>query len=56
MSAKLIEVLDKFLGLNVNYEPLLKQAQEFEKKLKGMLTQTMKAQEMQEKKQVGYIG
>ena len=55
-AAKLVEVLDKLLSLNVNYEPLLKQAQEFEKKLKGMLTQTMKAQEMQEKKQVGYIG
>jgi uncharacterized protein len=55
-AAKLIEILDKFLGLKVNPEPLLRQAQEFEKRLKGMLTQTMKAQEMKEKKQVGYIG
>jgi len=55
-AAKIIEILDKFLKLDVDYVPLLKQAEEFEKKLKGMLTQTMKAQEMQEKKQVGYIG
>jgi uncharacterized protein len=55
-AAKVIEILDKLLGLKVNYEPLLKQAEEFEKKLKGMLSQTMKAQEMRDKKQVGYIG
>jgi len=55
-AAKIVEILDKVLGLKVNYEPLLKQAEEFEKKLKGMLSQTMKAQEMKEKKQVGYIG
>jgi uncharacterized protein len=55
-AAKIIEILDKLLDLGVNYAPLLKQAAEFEKKLKTMLTQTMKAQEMKEKKQVGYIG
>jgi uncharacterized protein len=55
-AAKIIETLDKLLGLDVNYDPLLKQAAEFEKKLKGMLQQAMKAQEMKEKKQVGYIG
>jgi len=55
-AAKLVEVLDKLLDLKVDYEPLLKQAEEFEKQLKAMLSQTMKAQEMKEKKQVGYIG
>jgi predicted ATP-grasp superfamily ATP-dependent carboligase len=55
-AAKIIEILDKILGLKVNYAPLLKQAEEFEKKLKGMLSQTMKAQELKEQKQVGYIG
>ncbi len=55
-AAKIIEILDKFLKLKVDYEPLLKQAAEFEKKLKGMLEQTMKAQEMKEQQQVGYIG
>ncbi len=55
-AAKIIEILDRLLGLKVNYEPLLKQAEEFERKLKGMLEQTMKAREMKDKKQVGYIG
>lgn len=55
-AAKIIEILDKLLDLKVNFEPLLKQAEEFEKKLKSMLSQAMKAQEMKEKKQVGYIG
>jgi len=55
-AAKLVEILDKLLNLKVNYEPLLKQAEEFEKKLKAMLSQTMKAQEMKEKKEVKYIG
>jgi uncharacterized protein len=55
-AAKLVEVLDKLLDLKVDYAPLLKQAEEFEKKLKGMLAQTMKAQEMKEKKEVRYIG
>ncbi|MEM4254243.1 MAG: PAC2 family protein, partial [Candidatus Woesearchaeota archaeon] len=49
-AAKIIEILDRLLGLKVNYEPLLKQAEEFEKKLKGMLEQTMKAREMKDKK------
>ncbi len=55
-SAKIVEILDKLLDLNVNYTPLLKQAEEFEKKLKGMLEQTVKAKEMKEQKQVRYIG
>ncbi|MEM2916448.1 MAG: PAC2 family protein [Candidatus Woesearchaeota archaeon] len=55
-AAKIIEILDRLLGLKVNYEPLLRQAEEFEKKLKGMLEQTLKAREMKDQKQVGYIG
>lgn len=55
-AAKIIEILDKVLGLKVNYAPLLKQAEAFETKLKGMLSQSVKAQELKEQKQVGYIG
>lgn len=55
-AAKLIEVLDRLLDLSVNYDPLLKQAAEFEKKLKGMLEQSMKTHELKEQKEVRYIG
>ena len=55
-AAKIIEILDKLLNLGVDYAPLIKQAEEFEKKLTGMLQQTQKAKEMKQKKQVGYIG
>lgn len=55
-AAKTIEILDKLLGLKVDYVPLLRQAAEFEKRLKGMLEQAMKAHELKEQKQVGYIG
>jgi uncharacterized protein len=55
-AAKIVEILDKLIGLKVNYAPLLKQAEEFEKRLKGLLEQTTKTQELKEKKQVGYIG
>ncbi|MDD5177675.1 MAG: PAC2 family protein [Candidatus Nanoarchaeia archaeon] len=37
-AAKMVEVLDKYLNLNVDYKPLLKAAEEFEKKLKTMIT------------------
>lgn len=55
-AAKIIEVLDKYLGLKVDYKPLLKQADEFENKLRGLLDQTMKAKDLQDKKQLSYVG
>ena len=58
-AAKIIEVLDKYLGLNVDYKPLLKTAQEFESKLKTILTKNKEINEIQrskEKQQIGYIG
>ena len=54
-AAKIIEALDKYLGLKVDYKPLLEQAQKFEDKLKGILQQGQKAQELSEKKKLSYI-
>jgi len=56
-AAKVIEALDKYLGLNVDYKPLLKQAEEFEKKLKGILEQAQKVQQktVKDKKKLSYI-
>jgi len=54
-AAKAIEVLDKYLGLNVDYKPLLKQAQEFENKLKTLMAQKNTVADAQEKKRMSYI-
>lgn len=55
-AAKVIELLDKYLGLKVDYKPLLKQAEEFESKLRGMLEKAQKAKEVKEKKDISYVG
>ncbi len=55
-AAKIVELLDKYLGLKVDYKPLLKQAAEFEQKLRGMLEQSQKAKELKEKKDITYVG
>ena len=55
-AAKLIGSLDKYLGLKVDPEPLLEQAQQFEQKLKGILEQTSKAQNEKERKDLSYLG
>ena len=54
-AAKVIEVLDKYLGLNIDYDPLIKQAEVFEKKLKKVLQQRNELNEEQEKKRMSYI-
>lgn len=55
-AAKTVELLDKYLNLNVDYEPLLKQAQVFETKIKTILEQSKKAKEMKDKKALSYLG
>ena len=49
-AAKLIEILDKYLGLKVDYKPLLKKAEEFETKIKSVLSQGIQVAEQKEKK------
>jgi len=55
-AAKVIEVLDKYLCLKVDYKPLLVQAEKFEGKLKGLLTESQKAMQLSEKKKLSYVG
>ena len=55
-AAKIIETLDKYLGLKVNYKPLLAQAEGFEKKLQDMLKKGNEAVELSEKKRLSYVG
>lgn len=55
-AAKVIEVLDKYLGLKIDYKPLLEQAEKFESKLKELLSKGQKVSEEQKKKRLSYVG
>lgn len=55
-AAKIIQDIDKYLGLDVDYHPLLAQATEFETKLKDMLTKSANAQELSDRKKLSYVG
>ncbi len=55
-AAKIIEVLDKYLGLGVDYEPLLEQAKAFEEKLKSIMRQARETEEEIDKKKISYLG
>ncbi|MBU1203460.1 MAG: PAC2 family protein [Nanoarchaeota archaeon] len=55
-AAKLIEVLDQYLGLKVDYKPLLKKATEMEGKLKGIMQDSQQAAKQKEEKEMSYFG
>ena len=55
-AAKAIEVLDKYLGLKIQTAPLLKQAEKFEAKVKGLIEKGNVATEEQKKKTLSYVG
>ncbi len=55
-AARIIEALDKYLGLKVDYKPLLQQASKFESKLRNILSQSEKVKEIGERKRLSYVG
>jgi predicted ATP-grasp superfamily ATP-dependent carboligase len=55
-AAKIVEALDKYLGMDLDYKPLLEQAQKFEEKLKTILQKSQEAQEISDKKKLSYFG
>ena len=55
-AAKIIETLDKYLDLDVDYKPLLAQAEKFEEKLKNILKKGQEATELSEQKRMSYVG
>ncbi|MBU0929786.1 MAG: PAC2 family protein [Nanoarchaeota archaeon] len=55
-AAKAIEVIDKHLGLSVDYKPLLKKAAEFEGKLKDIMSKGKKSMQMAKEKELSYMG
>ncbi|MBI2499331.1 proteasome assembly chaperone family protein [Candidatus Woesearchaeota archaeon] len=55
-AAKIITTLDNYLDLKVDPKPLIKKAEEFEVKIKGLLEKSKNASEMKEKKELTYLG
>jgi len=55
-AARVVETLDKYLGLKVDYKPLLAMAEKFEEKLKGIMTSSKKATSEKERKNLSYVG
>ena len=55
-AANVIRVIDQYLGLKVDYKPLMKKADEFESKLKGLVTQAKEATDQKTKKELDYFG
>ena len=54
-AAKIIEVLDKYLGLNIDYKPLLQKAEKFEGKIKDVLEKGIEASKQKDDKE-SYFG
>jgi len=55
-AAKIVETLDKYLGLKVDPNPLIKKAEELESKLKGIMQQSKVTEKQANKKQLDYLG
>ncbi len=55
-AAKIIEVLDKYLGFNLDTKPLLMQAEIFEAKVKDLMKKANKTTDEVDKKQMSYLG
>jgi len=55
-AARVIEILDKYLGLKVDFKPLLKAAQEFESTLKRIIEKGQKAAVQKKRKELSYLG
>jgi uncharacterized protein len=55
-AAKIVEALDKYLNMDLDYKPLLEQAEKFEQKLKTILQKSQEAQEISDKKKLSYLG
>jgi len=55
-AGEIIKVLDSYLGLKVDYKPLIKTAEEFEGKLKGLLEKIKQGSNQKGKNDVSYLG
>ena len=49
-------IYNKLIGLDVDYKPLLKQAEKFESKLKDLMQKSESMTQEQSKKRMSYVG
>ncbi|OGJ16298.1 hypothetical protein A3K73_01105 [Candidatus Pacearchaeota archaeon RBG_13_36_9] len=55
-AGEVVKVLDEYLGLKVDYKPLIKAAEQFEDKLKHLMGVADKAEKKKQEKEIGYLG
>lgn len=55
-AAAVVALLDKYLGLDVDPEPLVHKAEEFEQKLKGIMQRAQQANQEADRKSLSYLG
>ena len=55
-AANVIKALDSYLGLKIDYKPLLRKAEDFEKKIKQIVTKNKEATDLLDQKDVNYLG
>jgi uncharacterized protein len=55
-AAEIIKSLDSYLGLKIDYDPLYKQAEIFEEKIKAIMAQSQHAEGEKEKSMLNYMG
>ena len=55
-AAEVVKFLDKYMNLEVDYNPLLEQASKFEEKLKSVMSQSAKLIDEKDRKSMDYLG
>lgn len=55
-AATIIQIIDTYIGLKIDYKPLLRQAEALEQKLKTIIQKGIQAQKQQEEKTENYFG
>jgi uncharacterized protein len=55
-AVSIIQCLSDYIGFEIDYKPLAKQGEAFERKLKDLLEQTIKAQKESDQKRMSYVG
>lgn len=55
-AGEIVKVLDNYLGLKIDYKPLIKAAENFENKLKQLMMHVKKTTEQKQQKDTSYLG